>query len=130
MGTYFADAIAQAQTTLSTTGRSNAQDVIIILSDGDSNYANVSTPCGRAITAAQNAKAQGAWIYSIAYGASTSSSGSCTRDPGLSAYSTMQQLASDASRFYNQPAAGSLANIFKQIVISLTGARLVPDDTL
>jgi hypothetical protein len=130
VGTYFADAISQAQSVLNANGRTNVQKAIIVLSDGDSNYTGVSNPCHRAITAAQSAAAQGTWVYSIAYGASTSAGSSCTYDsPAISAHSTMQQLASDPTKFYNQPLPGDLTTIFKQIVIDLTSTRLVSDNT-
>jgi hypothetical protein len=80
------------------------------------------------VTAAQNAKAAGTWIYSIAYGASAS--GTCTRDsPAISSYTTMQRIASDSAKFFNQPTAGDLTTIFQHIVIDLTKSRLVSDHT-
>jgi hypothetical protein len=129
--TYFADVITAAQSTLATSGRPSAQNVIILLSDGDANYSFYSNPCHRAINAAQAAAAAGTWIYSIAYGASTSTSGSCTMDsPSISARTTMQSIASDSTKFFNQPTAGDLTDIFRRIVLDLTTTRLFPDDAL
>jgi hypothetical protein len=127
--TYFADAITAAQSTLVGSGRANAQDVIILLSDGDANYSVFSNPCQRAVDAAQAAAAAGTWVYSIAYGASTSTSGSCTLDsPSISAHTTMRNIASDSTKFFDQPTAGDLTEIFRRIVLDLTTTRLFPDD--
>ena len=130
VGTYFADVITKAQASLVANARTDVQRAIIILSDGDSNYASVNDPCAKAVTAAAAAKAAGTWIYSIAYGASTSISDSCTLDsPKTSAYKTMQGIASDSSKFFDQPSAGDLTEIFENILIDLTNPRLVSDST-
>ncbi len=102
------------------------QNVIILLSDGDANYGGVSSPCHAGVTAAHAAAGTGTWVYSIAYGAGSSG---CTNDTGITPLQTMQQIASDNSKFYNQPTAGDLTTIFKQVAISLTTTRLVNDDT-
>ena len=125
-GTYFADAITQAQSTLSSTGRANVRDVIILLSDGDANYNGVSNPCKAAVNAAKSAANSGAWVYSIAYGAGSSG---CDNDTGITPLQTMQQIASDSSKFYNQPSAGDLTTIFKQVAVTLTTTRLLNDAT-
>jgi hypothetical protein len=126
-GTYYVDAINQAQTTLVSTGRANVQKVIILLSDGDANKNPTSNPCHGAITAAQNAKTAGTWVYSIAYGAD---SGGCGLDsPSISSLQTMQQIATDATKFFNQPNAAELVAIFKQIAFDLTTTRLLDDAT-
>ncbi|MFO1059989.1 MAG: pilus assembly protein TadG-related protein [Dongiaceae bacterium] len=153
-GTFYADAITAAQTALATfaTGARNVQNVIILLSDGDAgadsskgqiSSTKASNQCHQAITAAQTAKTAKTWVYSIAYGASTVTSGSsasCTTDsPKISACSTMQQIASDASRFYSDKANGctssvnsvsELIAIFKSIGTSLLNTRLLPDNTV
>ena len=128
VGTYFADVITKAQAQLVATGRPDIQNTIVLLSDGDSNYTGVSDPCQKAVTAAQNATAAGTKVYSVAYGAG--SSGTCTQDsPAISAYTTMQRIASDSTKFFNQPAAGDLTLIFQHIVVDLTRSRLVSDST-
>lgn len=132
-GSYFAGAINAAQSALVSGGRANVQNVIIFVSDGDANrYTGGPTnPCHQAITAAQSATAAGTWVYSVAYGASTSSTSSCTDDsPRISAYSTMSQIASDSAKFFNQPASGDLTTAFRQIGQSLLTTRLLDDGTL
>jgi Flp pilus assembly protein TadG len=47
-GTYYADAISAAQTALTSTGRANAQKVIIFLSDGDSNASSANVGSAKA----------------------------------------------------------------------------------
>lgn len=134
VGTYFADVIAAAHTLLTTSGRATATNVIIFLSDGDAGASSSNVPsgaynnqCQQAINAATTAKAAGTVIYSIAYEASTSGS-SCSTDATLSAYQTMQQIATDSSKFFSQPTAGDLSNIFSKIAADLTTTRLIDDD--
>ncbi len=102
-GTYFADAITAAQAALVASHQAGQQNVIVFLSDGDAGASSskvgsskYNNQCHQAITAADAAANAGTWVYSIAYGASTSSSGSCDTDsPHISACSTMRQIASD-----------------------------------
>jgi Flp pilus assembly protein TadG len=151
MGTYYADAITAAQSALMSEGRANAQNVIILLSDGGANAsagnmptAKKSNQCHEAITAAATAAAAGTWVYSIAYGASTSVSPStCTTDsPVISSCSTMQQIASDATKFFADTSGGDTAcvsadnptitdlnSVFQNIGIDATTARLLPNNT-
>jgi Flp pilus assembly protein TadG len=109
--------------------------------------------CHQAITAAQtaantaNAAGLKTWVYSIAYGSSTSSSNSCVSDrnpPGLGAGSsnpisgcaTMQDIASDSNKFYSDDADGclsaahpsltSLSQIFTNISYDFLTTRLLP----
>lgn len=147
-GTYFAAAISDAQATLVDDGQANTQKVIILLSDGDAN--SRTTPaneaknqCHQAITAAETAAAAGTWVYSIAYDASTSPTpGSCSTDsPPISACSTMQQIASDPSKFYSDTfgdkssctsaaqSVSELVSLFQSLAYSLLPPRLIPNDT-
>lgn len=149
VGTFYADAIKAAQTALTNNGHSGTQKVIILLSDGDASASSSNMPsgeasnqCHEAITAAQTATHAGMWVYSIAYGASTSSSGSCSTDsPHISACSTMQQIASDTTKFYSDTegvsggcastanSVSELVAIFNTIGASLSGPRLLLDST-
>ena len=149
VGTFFADAITAAQSALASSGRPNTQKVIIILSDGDAgaNASNMTASeypdqCQEAINAAGAATAAGTWVYTIAYGAPTSATGSCSSDnPHISACTTMQDMASQASFFYSDTTGGSstctsaanptsdLVSIFGNIGASFGAPRLLPDDT-
>lgn len=150
VGTYYSDAITAAQTALVSEGRTTAQKVIILLSDGDASASSqnisaskLANQCHQAITAAKAATTAGTWVYSIAYGASTSTTGSCSTDTPtrISACSTLQQIASDSSKFFSDTVGGSssctssansitnLNSIFAAIVTDVTGVRLVSDDT-
>ncbi len=79
-GTFYADAITAAQTTLTTTGRTGVQKAIIMVTDGDASAsapsqittAKGSQECHEAITAAQTAKTAGTWIYTVSYGSPSS----------------------------------------------------------
>ncbi len=150
VGTYFADAISAAQATLAGDGQPTTQKVIILLSDGDANASTSNMPSGKqknqcheAITAAQNAAAAGTWVYSIAYGASTSPTpSSCSTDTTpISACQTMQRIASDSTKFFSDTvgsksactsaaqSVSELVSLFQTIAYSLVPPRLLPDDT-
>lgn len=150
VGTYFADAITQAQSALSSDGRATARKVIILLSDGAANasLANMLpgkavNQCHAAIAAAQAATAAGTWVYSISYGSSTATSPSdCTTDaPVISSCSTMQQIASDSTKYFSDTSGGSgtcvsnanpiteLSQIFAYIGVDASTARLLPLNT-
>ena len=72
--------------------------------DADTISFGANNQCHEGIAAAQAAIAAGTWIYSIAYGATTNTS-SCsdTETPPISSCATMQQIASDATKFYSDP---------------------------
>ena len=151
VATFYADAIKAAQAALVANGRSGVQKAIIFLSDGDANAsasnmpaAEVNNQCHEGITAAQAAAAAGTWVYSIAYGASTSATpGSCSTDTSshISACATMQQIASDPTKFYSDTQNGSsgctstahsvseLLAVFQSISTSLLPPRLLPNST-
>lgn len=147
VGTFFADAISAAQAALVSDGRADTQKVIILLSDGDANAPAGNVPtgksrnqCHQAIAAAQAAAAAGTWVYSIAYGASTANTpGSCNTDvPPISACATMEQIASDPTKFYsdgqnarnacqsNAQSVSELVSVFQTLSYSLLPPRLLP----
>ncbi len=116
-GTYYAGAIYAAQASLVAAKAANpgSQNVMIILSDGDSNaskaqlagsasttsgvYPSTKNQCHQAVTAAQAATAAGTMVYTVAYGAD--SSGCSTDSPSISPCQTMQQMASDSAKFFS-----------------------------
>ncbi len=155
VGTYYADVVTVAADYLNANARPDVQKMIIFLGDGDANgseanvgKSKVNNQCHQAITAAQQAKAKKISVVTIAYGAPTGTKKdaipSCTTDnaAGISACSTLQQMASDPKNFYSDTVGGTsactsaanpatdLTAIFLQIVTSLSGARLFPDDTM
>jgi Flp pilus assembly protein TadG len=150
VGTFYADAITAAQSALANDGRSTARKVIILLSDGAANASvqnmpanEVNNQCHEGITAAQNAAAAGTWVYSISYGSSTATNPSlCTTDsPAISSCSTMQQIASDSTKYFSDTSGGDaactsdanpisdLSQIFSYIGVDASTARLLPLDT-
>ncbi len=130
--TFFADVLEEAHWSLVNNGRPDVQDVIIFLSDGDSNDCSGmgNNQCQRAINAAASAKAAGTWIYSIAYEASSSRRRSCNTDSHLSGLDTMEAIASDPAKFFNQPYPGDLTEIFRHIAHDMTYSRLIPPSLL
>lgn len=108
-------------------------------------------PCHQAINSAAAAKAAGTWVYTIEYDSNAAntycegwkSSGSqngnacnvgkgsqfpCDEVPAITARATLQQMASDATKYYSEPAPGSLTTIFQDIAANLGGTMLVDDN--
>ncbi|MGB6194284.1 MAG: VWA domain-containing protein [Terracidiphilus sp.] len=156
-GTYLAGSIYAAQTALMSQsfGSTNVQNVMIILSDGDSNastgqtnfgktkatsqkdstgtssnYPSTTSQCRQSMAAAYGAAQQGTTVYTIGYGATAS--GSCSTDTKLSACTELEDMASPDGAFYGYggdcatPNA-SLDSIFGDIKYRLSKARLVPN---
>jgi Flp pilus assembly protein TadG len=149
-GSYAAEVITKAQAAMPAAA-AGTQNVIIFLSDGafnadSSNFASgfsakATNQCKQAVEAAQAATAAGTKVYSVAYGASTATSGSssCSTESGYTpkytACTTMQAIASDSSKFYTTNAtcniAGSanpvtkLPDVFTAITTTLTKPRLI-----
>jgi hypothetical protein len=176
-GTYYAQAIYQAQAALAAAASASTQNVLIILSDGNatakpadvpgasttkSTYPSAFYQCQQAIAAAQAATAAGTWVYAVAYGAEASgclsdntacggtlgTDGDCVPKgfatvPSITPCTTMQRMASDATRFFSDYTAtgssasciaasrptSSLNQIFTDIGGDLTLARLIPNGT-
>ncbi len=98
-GTFYADAISAAQAALQSEGSSAAQDVIILLSDGEANislgssemdatwqttpcspssvcsYGHIEQQCNQAVKNAATATSDGTWVYVIAYDAGGAGTG-------------------------------------------------------
>ncbi len=108
-------------------------------------------PCHQAISSASAAKAAGTWVYTIEYDSNAAntncegykSSGSqnggscntgkgiqfpCDEVPTITARSTLQQMATDPTKFYSEPTPGSLTTIFQDIAADLGGTMLVDDN--
>lgn len=135
-GSYFANAITQAQAKLASSGRANVQNVIIFVSDGEANQytGGPANPCRQAITAAQAAKAAGTWVYSIRYYGGSDSAVCANDSPSITAKATMQQINSDypsidTGKFFNSPSGSSLVATFQKIGVDLTTTRMVDDST-
>ncbi len=158
-GTFFAGAIYAAQDSLVAAQAANTktQNVMIILSDGDASasasampgaststgtYPSTKNQCAQAVTAAKAATAAGTQVFTVAYGAL--STGCSTDSPSISPCTTMEDMASDASKFYSDytsvkspnstctsaaQSTTSLNQIFTQIAGSLTLSRLISDNT-
>lgn len=159
VGTYYAQAIygAQARLVAEQASYPTAQNVLIMLSDGDANATSTNMPgasttsttypstlqqCHQAIAAAQAATTAGTRVYAVAYGAAASG---CSTDtsPTITPCQTMEGIASSASNFFSdytatggssscisasQPITG-LNSIFKTIALDLTTVKLIPNGT-
>ncbi|MGB7547428.1 MAG: pilus assembly protein TadG-related protein [Terracidiphilus sp.] len=166
-GTFYAGAIYAAISSLVYAQINNpgSENALIILSDGDANatsghmtasngltltatgvYPSLKDQCQQAITAANAAKQiPNTTVFTIAYGASNSSSGSCSTDsPSISACSALQQMATSSTYFYSDATAAqnkgqcvssvnsnfnSLTSIFQNVAGHLQNARLIPNGT-
>jgi hypothetical protein len=159
--TYYAGAIFEAQSYISAlpAPRNSMQSAIVLLSDGAANatVANgdfaagtpatyTTNPCHLAIKAAQaaagtqNAAGLYTWVYAIAYNSSTVASASCNVDsPAISGCTTMQDIASDPTKFYSDdkqncsspdnPSITTLAGIFGKVADDFKTTRLLPWNT-
>lgn len=132
-GTY---TLSTASTVTKSTNMTAANNVTF----NGTSYTQNLDQCAQAVSAADAAAAAGTWIYSIAYGGSTSSSSTCNTDtPAISSCTTMQGIASDVSKFYSDDNGGSycpnatqisnLVTLFQNISTNLTMPRLLPDNT-
>lgn len=146
LGTFYGDAITQAQNALTTLSASQSppgQNVIVLLSDGDatssqkqlgSTFSNTyNQECQTAINDAATAKAAGTQIYTVAYIGGGSASSTCSDgSDSLSPCTTMLDIATSSAYFYSDTcsnAAGgtaSLNKIFGQITYTLSKPRLIP----
>jgi Flp pilus assembly protein TadG len=140
--TAYATAIEKAQAELDANGRSGVQDVIVFFSDGAANYGpsyygNSSPyrrqPCHQGVSSASTVKSRGTLVYSIGYDLDASNGGAnkcqsysgADESPTITAYSALQQIATNSGNFYNQPGPGELTGIYTAIAGELTGARLI-----
>jgi len=125
-GTYYAQAIYQAQANLTALSATNKQqNVMIILSDGDANASGseinssyATNECQQAIVAANAAKTASTWVYVIAYQAATS--GGCStdtsnlshvNDKGVQPCTTLQWLAGKTAST-TAPTSSTLSPLF------------------
>jgi len=129
-GTYYAGVIYAAQSALTyqKSLNTNSQNVLILLSDGDSTapspsnspnssypampspagssgtYPSYSKECAQAVTAALYAASQGTVVYSVAYG---SESSGCSSDSGaISPCTTMSSIAQPSNNYFSDVAVG------------------------
>jgi Flp pilus assembly protein TadG len=145
-GTYYAGAIYAAQAALIAQQAANpgSGNVLILLSDGDSNapqqngsntvmaspatgngkYPSWVGECGQAVVAAQFATSQGTQVYSVAYGSEPTG---CTSDllagsyPNITPCQTMASLASAPQYFFSdyQQSGSASVCVASQPVVSL-----------
>ncbi len=84
--------------------------------------------CDYAYKVAKQAKARGIEIFTIGYGVNENCTHDSPNSPGTTNRPTqlVQQIATDASHFYNQPKTHDLASAFQAIGVSLaSGSKLV-----
>jgi Flp pilus assembly protein TadG len=154
--TFYAGALFVSQEYLAANARTNATNVLVLLSDGDANggtmsagnsnlnsngsYPSAINQCQQAIDIATAAKAAGTKIYVVGYGVA---SGGCEVDTnGLTACQTLRSIASSDQNFFvdgsSTKCAGAtsvtvggvtdtLGAIFTAIVGDLTLPRLLPN---
>ncbi len=151
-GTYYAGALFVGQEYLAANGRSNAINVMILLSDGDAGssttsfsgnlnnsgstkgfYPSSTSMCQQAIDVATAAKAAGTKIYVVGYGVA---SGGCGTDSGVTACSALRSIASSDQNFfvdtssYACPGATSVTMNGKTNSLSAIFTAIVGDLTL
>ncbi len=151
--TFYAGALFTAQQYLVANARANAENVIVLLSDGDANggtmgagssnlynsgsskgtYPSSSKQCKQAIDVATAAQKTGTKIYTVGY---TVASGGCSTDSGLTACSALRSIASGDKNFFVDtssvacPGARSVAMNGKANSLSSIFTAIVGDLTL
>ena len=134
--TAYADALEAAQDELDDHGRPGVKDLIIFLSDGAANigptfYSTSSPyrrqPCHQGIWSAASIKARGTIIYSIGYDLDALDGGAnrcesytgANESPAITAYATLQQIATSSTTFFDKPSPGQLRTIFTEIAADI-----------
>ncbi|HEX4198954.1 MAG TPA: pilus assembly protein TadG-related protein [Caulobacteraceae bacterium] len=142
VGTYTVSNSLSVGTTSSAVSMTGAASVTY----NGTTFAQNADQCAQAVAAAKAAAAAGTWVYSLAYGADTSSGSSCSTDsPAISSCTAMQDIANspsampDASKFYSNANAGqdcpgaitdeNLIDLFNQLANSFSQPRLIPNNT-
>jgi hypothetical protein len=153
--TPIAPAIQAASDELIAKSRPGVTKVIVFFSDGGGNTqpmvrdangnatavqswytptaGNNLMPCHDAIGQADIAKAAGIVIFTIGYDLNSGGANNCNiangggTEPGLTARTTLQAIATDAGHFYEKATAGEVYSIFSAIGHQITsgGVRLV-----
>jgi von Willebrand factor type A domain-containing protein len=133
-GTSYAHALEAAQAELDRSGRPNAQDIIVFLSDGAARNAPSwapqpykDQPCAQGMRSSAAIKSRGTIIYSIGYDLDALNGGAnecqsytgADESPAITAYSALQQIASGPNTFYDRPTPGQLRTIFTDIAADI-----------
>ena len=159
VGTYFADAVAQATTLLTNDGRTLAKKYIVLISDGGAGSSSGSSPatglsnsfqeCTQAVTNAQTAKNAGITVITVGYGASASAlscydggtvSSKGVLTPNTTSYSTgcavLQAMASTGYFYYDSGSActggqtaADVATVLKYVAGQLGSPAMIPIST-
>ncbi|MGO9936910.1 MAG: pilus assembly protein TadG-related protein [Terracidiphilus sp.] len=158
--TYIAGAMYQAMTSLQAQAAANPNSVnaLVLLTDGGANsgsfgsgfsktsgtYPSTIDQCQQTVAAGQYATKLGIKVYTVAYGATTSTSG-CTTDTGKNAISPcteLEETASSPEDFFSDATAteskgqcvsadnsglAGLPAIFQKITLDFLKSRLVPN---
>jgi hypothetical protein len=148
--TAYANAIEKAQAELSAHGRPDVEHVIVFFSDGAANIGPTyypanspyrKQPCHQGVSSAGVVKTSGTTIYSIGYDLNAQDGGANTcryngftgplETPSISAYSALQQIASSASQFYQEPSASDLSHVYLEIAADFSrgASGLIDNDT-
>jgi Flp pilus assembly protein TadG len=141
VSTYYAGALFAAQMYLANNSRTNAQNVIILLSDGDANNASFNGSdkfstggnypsnidgCQQAYQIATAAKAAGTKIYTVGYGVA---SGGCESDSGdktpagnsWTACSALRDIASSDANFFVDTSSANSGDCAHATSVTMNG---------
>ncbi len=128
-GTFYADAISAAETALQKYGSSTAQNVIILLSDGEANislgssemdatwqttpcsptasvcpYGHIEQQCNQAVANGGTATSAGTWVYVIAYDAGGAGTG-CP----MQSVTTGKGKSKTTTNYYDSPTSTNIS---------------------
>ncbi|HEY6568380.1 MAG TPA: VWA domain-containing protein [Actinomycetota bacterium] len=144
--TNLGDPLDAAREMLSTQGRSDVEDIIIFMTDGEANQPDTMLPCNYLNTKANIAKAEDQTIYTIGYGVAGAR---CSRDSsgpfnGRYASTNLALAATDSTddvpggcgplenrdgdNYFCESGSGDLEPVFRQVAAATLGhSRLVED---
>jgi Flp pilus assembly protein TadG len=127
-GTFYADAVSAAEAALQKYGSSSAQNVIILLSDGEANislgssemdatyqttvcspsavcsYGHIEQQCNQAVANGGTATSDGTWVYVIAYDAGGAGTGCPTQS-----VTTGKGKTKTTTNYYDSPTATNIS---------------------
>lgn len=138
--TAYANAIEAAQDELDRSGRPEAPDIIVMLSDGAANTGPTylpngslyrTQPCNQGVRSAGTIKSRKTTVYTIGYDLDATAPGTnvckngvsgAAESPSITAYSALQQMASPGN-FYNHPTPTDLSAIFQAIAFDINEGK-------
>ena len=145
--TNLGDPMSAAGELLRTFGRADAPDVVLFMTDGEANHPDGFNPCSYAVTKANEVKAAGAQVFTIAYGVAAARCVGDTSGAYQGAYASRSLAAmatnstdnqpggcaanenTDGDNYFCESGSADLAPVFRRVAIaSIKRSRLIDID--